>query len=151
MKKTAIVLLVACLSIALPVSGLAEPPAHAGKRHDNSGKNSAKQNAPTRSQPNKGSVDGVDLIHATITALAAREIALNSGFGGYQALPPGIAKNLARGKALPPGIAKKTVPGAMLRQLPNYPGYEWYVAGRDLILVNLAGLVIADVLHDVFK
>ena len=27
-----------------------------------------------------------------------------------QSLPPGIAKNLARGKPLPPGIAKRAVP-----------------------------------------
>src|SRR5687767_6483057 len=32
------------------------------------------------------------------------------------ALPPGIAKNLARGKPLPPGIAKRAVPPALLAQ-----------------------------------
>lgn len=61
----------------------------------------------------------------------ARHLALNYGLTGYDSLPPGIAKNLARGKPLPPGIAKKTVPADMLGQLPSYPGYEWRVVGDD--------------------
>ena len=44
--------------------------------------------------------------------------------GPAQSLPPGIRKNLARGKPLPPGIAKKMVPGPMLRELPVYAGHE---------------------------
>ncbi len=50
---------------------------------------------------------------------------VNYGLVGYQALPPGIAKNVVRGKALPPGIAKKTLPASMINDLPYYPGYEW--------------------------
>ena len=65
-------------------------------------------------------------------------------------LPPGIRKNLARGKPLPPGIAKKMVPGPMLRELPAYSGYEWRVYGSDLVLVALATGVVADVLAGVF-
>ena len=30
------------------------------------------------------------------------------------------------------------VPGAMLARLPVHPGYEWRVAGSDLILVAIA-------------
>jgi hypothetical protein len=48
---------------------------------------------------------------------------VNYGLTGYDSLPPGIAKNLARGKPLPPGIAKKTVLTSMLGQLPYYLGY----------------------------
>ena len=92
-----------------------------------------------------------NLVNAAITVLTAREIAVGGGWTGYQALPPGIAKNLARGKPLPPGIAKKALPGGMLKKLPAYPGYEWYAAGKDLILVSLADKVIADVLRDVFE
>ncbi|AEC19916.1 hypothetical protein PT7_1376 [Pusillimonas sp. T7-7] len=91
-----------------------------------------------------------DLIYAGITAALAREYALDFGFGGYSSLPPGIRKNLARGKPLPPGIAKKMVPGSLLGRLPRHPGYEWRIAGTDLILISVATAVIADILYDVF-
>lgn len=90
------------------------------------------------------------LVYAGITAALARRYALDAGLGGYEALPPGIRKNLARGKPLPPGIAKKMVPGPLLGRLPRYDGYEWRVAGADLILISVATAVVADVLYDVF-
>ncbi|MNJ60135.1 hypothetical protein D3C77_558480 [compost metagenome] len=62
------------------------------------------------------------------------------------ALPPGIQKNLARGKPLPPGIAKK-LDGRLLGQLPHYDGYEWMQAGADLILVTVATGIIYEVLN----
>ncbi|WP_062381541.1 anti-virulence regulator CigR family protein [Pseudomonas abietaniphila] len=66
------------------------------------------------------------------------------------ALPPGIQKNLARGKPLPPGIAKK-LDGRLLGQLPRYEGYEWQQAGTDLILVALATGLIYEVLNGAFE
>ncbi|MBT8769071.1 anti-virulence regulator CigR family protein [Metapseudomonas boanensis] len=63
-------------------------------------------------------------------------------------LPPGIQKNLARGKPLPPGIAKK-LDGRLLGRLPHYEGYDWMQAGTDLILVTVATGIIYEVLHDV--
>lgn len=63
-------------------------------------------------------------------------------------LPPGIQKNLARGKPLPPGIAKK-LDGRLVGRLPHYDGYEWQQVGTDLILVTLATGLIYEVLHDV--
>ncbi|HBK49135.1 MAG TPA: hypothetical protein DDZ74_07350, partial [Pseudomonas sp.] len=65
------------------------------------------------------------------------------------ALPPGIQKNLARGKPLPPGIAKK-LDGRLLGQLPRYDGYEWMQAGADLILVAVATGIIYEVLNGAF-
>jgi Ni/Co efflux regulator RcnB len=65
-------------------------------------------------------------------------------------LPPGIAKNLARGKPLPPGIAKRYLPQRLLRELPPRPGYEWLALGRDVALVVAATGVIVDILRDVF-
>ncbi|MGB3836547.1 anti-virulence regulator CigR family protein [Castellaniella sp.] len=91
-----------------------------------------------------------DLVYAGITAALAHRYALDFGLSGYSALPPGIRKNLARGKPIPPGIAKKMAPGPLLGRLPRYPGYEWRVAGTDLILVAVATAVVADVLYDVF-
>ncbi|WP_369991256.1 anti-virulence regulator CigR family protein [Pseudomonas xanthosomatis] len=64
-------------------------------------------------------------------------------------LPPGIEKNLARGKPLPPGIAKK-LDGRLLGQLPHYDGYEWMQAGADLILVAVATGIIYEVLNGAF-
>jgi hypothetical protein len=76
--------------------------------------------------------------------------------GGYRdywspgpALPPGIQKNLARGKPLPPGIAKK-LDGRLIGRLPHYDGYEWQQAGTDLILVALATGLIYEVLNGAF-
>ncbi|WP_205012759.1 anti-virulence regulator CigR family protein [Nitrosomonas sp. HPC101] len=91
-----------------------------------------------------------DLVYAGITAALAREYALDFGLGGYSTLPPGIRKNLARGKPLPPGIARKMAPGPMVSRLPRYPGYEWRVVGTDLILISVATAVVADILYDVF-
>lgn len=65
------------------------------------------------------------------------------------ALPPGIQKNLARGKPLPPGIAKK-LDGRLAGRLPHYDGYEWQQAGTDLILVALATGLIYEVLNGAF-
>ncbi|CAM4343002.1 anti-virulence regulator CigR family protein [Bordetella muralis] len=92
----------------------------------------------------------VSLSYAGITVSTARGYAVDYGATRYTALPPGIRKNLARGKPLPPGIAKKMVPGPMLAHLPVHPGYEWQVAGTDLILVAIGTAIIADVLFDVF-
>jgi len=64
------------------------------------------------------------------------------------ALPPGIAKNLALGKPLPPGIAKRFLPPDLAASLPNYPGYEYLVAGQDVLLVNTTTNVVADILKN---
>ncbi len=91
------------------------------------------------------------LLRAGITALEAHRLAQGERLTGMDSLPPGIRKNLARGKPLPPGIAKKMVPGAMLGRLPVYPGYEWRMLGTDLVLIYLAQDLVADILIDVFR
>ncbi|MCF4997208.1 hypothetical protein GIW70_06460 [Pseudomonas syringae] len=70
-------------------------------------------------------------------------------WSGGASLPPGIQKNLARGKPLPPGIAKK-LDGRLIGRLPHYDGYEWQQAGTDLILVALATGLIYEVLNGAF-
>jgi len=71
-----------------------------------------------------------------------------SGYRDYwrpgPALPPGVQKNLARGKPLPPGIAKK-LDARLVGHLPRYEGYEWMQAGTDLILVAVATGLIYEV------
>jgi len=68
---------------------------------------------------------------------------------GLKSLPPGIAKNLRRGKSLPPGIAKQTLPEGLLRKLAPPPhGYERIIVAGKILLVEIATQVIHDVLED---
>jgi len=65
-------------------------------------------------------------------------------------LPPGIAKNLGRGKPLPPGIAKQMLPNDLAGRLPPVSeGYERVVVDGKVLLVEIATQVIHDILTDV--
>lgn len=69
---------------------------------------------------------------------------------GHNGLPPGIAKNLARGKALPPGIAKQRLPAGLVSVLPAPPrGYERVVVDGRVLLVEVATQLIHDALIDI--
>lgn len=65
------------------------------------------------------------------------------------ALPPGIARNLARGKPLPPGIAKRFLPQPLLAQLPARDGYDYLLIGASVVLVAAGTQIVVDVLADV--
>ena len=98
------------------------------------------------------STDGASaMVNSNVDYDAIRAVAVAAHYTGYKALPPGIAKNLARGKPLPPGIAKKTVPTPVLEQLPMYPNHEWTRCGADLVLVDIATRVVVDVLTGIFR
>lgn len=74
----------------------------------------------------------------------------NNGRGRNGGLPPGIARNLERGKALPPGIAKQFLPEGLIALLPApRAGYERVVIDGKVLLVEIATRVIHDVLVDV--
>ena len=65
-------------------------------------------------------------------------------------LPPGIAKNLARGKPLPPGIAKQYLPNSLRDVLPPPPkGYERIIVDGKILLVEIATRVVHDILSDI--
>ncbi|ENG2552338.1 TPA: hypothetical protein MYP81_001480 [Citrobacter farmeri] len=115
--------------------------------HGQKGNGEQKNNAASEHRKNYGKPDHVD---ADISFATARHLAVNYGLTGYDSLPPGIAKNLARGKPLPPGIAKKTVPASMLGELPYYPGYEWKIVGDDLVLIALSTAVVTAIINGVF-
>jgi len=67
-----------------------------------------------------------------------------------QALPPGIAKNVARGKPLPPGIAKRAVPAELVAVGPKVEkDVSFAIVGE--VVVALKGGVVIDVLAGVFK
>ena len=90
---------------------------------------------------------------AGISITTARELFRDSGgkFGSYKPLPPGIRKNLARGKPIPPGIARTRLSGDYIGRLPRHYGYNWEGVGTDLLLVQATSGLIADVLVDVFR
>ena len=70
---------------------------------------------------------------------------------GLEALPPGIRKNLTRGKSLPPGITKRFPPDALRSSLSIPPQYEVVEVGWDVFLVEAATGIIHDVLMDVIR
>jgi len=78
-------------------------------------------------------------------------LAVNNRMTGYQGLPPGIQRNLARGKALPPGIARKRLPPQINSVLPVIAGHEWQVVGQDLLLVEMGTLLVVEILDSVFQ
>lgn len=118
-----------------------------GGDHSNKGQGNGKSDEDHGNRKNYGKPDHVD---SDISFSRARSLAVNYGLVGYQALPPGIAKNLVRGKPLPPGIAKKTLPASMIHDLPYYPGYEWRAVGDDLVLVAFSTAIVTAIINGVF-
>lgn len=118
-----------------------------GNNHGNKAQGNGKSTEHTGNRKNYGKPDHVS---SDISFSRARSLAINYGLTGYQSLPPGIAKNLMRGKPLPPGIARKAVPAAMLNELPYYPGYEWRAVGDDLVLVALSTAIVTSIINGVF-
>jgi hypothetical protein len=72
---------------------------------------------------------------------------------GRKTLPPGIAKNLQRGKPLPSGIAKQVLPIGLIDLLPPPPrGFERIEVAGKILLVEIATKVIHDILeHAILK
>ncbi len=106
----------AALVLALAVSSpaIADPPAGKGNSNQSSqgnngnngqgkgksqGQGNKQDESNNQGSPNNNSSDlTINLITAGINTLTARNLATNYGAIGYSPLPPGIAKNLARGK-----------------------------------------------------
>ncbi|MBF7957568.1 anti-virulence regulator CigR family protein [Rahnella victoriana] len=163
--KTALATVISLTVLAAPVyanPGNGNGGGNSGGNHGNSsnhGSNGKSGNQSIKAQGNGKSNDDQgnrknygkpDHVDADINFSRARSLAVNYGLVGYQALPPGIAKNVARGKPLPPGIAKKTLPASMINDLPYYPGYEWRAVGDDLVLVALSTAIVTSIINGVF-
>jgi len=67
-----------------------------------------------------------------------------------QPLPPGIAKNVARGKPLPPGIAKRALPAGLLVLAPKVDRDVSFAIVGDVVVATRGGVVI-DLMVGVFK
>ena len=93
----------------------------------------------------------VEVTFSTEEAAQIRAFFGSNPQSGAEALPPGIRKNLARGKPLPPGIAKKMLPDRLEAELPVHDGYHRVQVGLDVFLVEVATGIIHDVLMDVIR
>lgn len=136
--------------LALPA--LANPPegrGHGKGRNKHEDRNDRDERTDGTSVSVRGDAGGLVSVNISVgdARLWVREAGVRER---YADLPPGIRKNLARGKPLPPGIAKRLPPPALQQRLPHYPGYEWQVCGKDLVLVAVTTLVVAAVLNSVF-
>ncbi|AZC19076.1 MULTISPECIES: anti-virulence regulator CigR family protein [Pseudomonas] len=146
----ALVVALACAALAAGPTGAGADPGNGhgkGKGHDQGSAEHGQGHGNSRSGGKQGNWQGGPSIDR------GDVLGILSGHRDYwrpgPALPPGIQKNLARGKPLPPGIARK-LDGRLLGQLPHYDGYEWRQAGTDLILVTVATGLIYEVLNGVF-
>ncbi len=108
-------------------------------------------------KPSQGSDDAgataAEVALATFTEIERHEIVqyFQTRPVATKRLPPGIAKNLARGKPLPPGIAKRFLPQDLNASLPAHPGYERIIVGSDVLLIDAATQVVADILRGVLR
>lgn len=108
------------------------------------------------SQPSAAHELGVEVIFTEdeiriIEGYYRRDDALSKyGRKNKKRLPPGIAKNLARGKSLPPGIARQQLPGTLIDALPPAPrGHERVIVDGRIVLIEVATQVVRDILTDI--
>lgn len=132
----------------ISIPSYADP--HNGHGWGHNKEHKKEKHSKNKNKSHQNSVDGPSSLTISLSYSEARALAIAGGFTGYNSLPPGIAKNLARGKPLPPGIAKKMVPVNMLNQLPHYPGYEWRIVGNDLVLIALSTAIVTSIINNVF-
>jgi hypothetical protein len=87
------------------------------------------------------------LVRAHFAATNSQGRGRGNGRGRNGGLPPGIAKNLLRGKSVPPGIARQYLPQDLLIALPRAPaGLEYLVVAGKLLLVEAATQIVREVL-----
>ena len=111
---------------------------------------SAPQSAPARAPSAAPVVATATVVLTRVQIAAVRSHFEGNGRGRGGGLPPGIARNLERGKPLPPGIAKQYLPNDVIVVLPRLEGgLEYVVAAGKLLLVEAATQVVRDVLIDV--
>ena len=145
-------LLIGASALMLSSTALAQPahaPAHGAR--DNASQperyrgGEGRYESDSRRSLSKGYVDLPRINERELLRLLRRHDAPRA-----ESLPPGIQRNLERGKPLPPGIAKR-FDGPIAHELPRYPGYEWERVGADVVLIEAATRVVVDVLVDALR
>ena len=111
--------------------------------------------AAAQGKPGKEGKSGVAVAHGDVLMVTSdselriiREYYVAIGHKP-KPLPPGIAKNLARGKRVPPGLMRSRLPNDLIVKLPPRQGYEWAIANDVVILIDATGIV-RDILRNVF-
>ncbi|MCO8309689.1 anti-virulence regulator CigR family protein [Pseudomonas mandelii] len=152
-RSRSLIAAMTCLALASGSMAALADPGNGKGQGSGKGNPQNSQGHGNASQGNKGKGSGGDDWSHGPSINQGSVLGIVGGYRDYwspgPALPPGIQKNLARGKPLPPGIAKK-LDGRLLGRLPHYDGYEWRQAGTDLILVAIATGIIYEVLNGAF-
>lgn len=138
-----------CLIFGLSFLPFVWMPVHAGPgdRHGeyrHTGKNDKKPDRKRKHDEHRPAKRGV-------SRHDARRWAVQYRYTGYTPLPPGVRKNMMRGKPLPHGIAGHPVPPGMRRHLPHHDGYTWYRTGNDLVLIAATSGIVTDIMINVFR
>lgn len=156
-NRPAVTALGLMLALGLASSNIsAQPPENRGNSNGNSGKHS--QYAEKDHHKSKKADDREDRYETrdgreiTIEEAVIRGIFRDerSYIAADTSLPPGIRKNLARGKPLPPGIAKK-FDGRVQSRLPSYPGYDWRQVGTDAVLINTTTGIVETIIGNILR
>ncbi|MBZ5487936.1 hypothetical protein HW452_10410 [Halomonas aquamarina] len=150
MKRQPIQVLISALGIALTVNSALAQPAHApahGARHqqDHNDAHFRRDTRQPSDERHRSQIDLPRINERELVRLLRRYDAPSA-----QPLPPGIQRQIERGKPLPPGIAKR-FDGTLATQLPHYPGYEWERAGNDVILIEAATRIVVDIVVDALR
>lgn len=68
----------------------------------------------------------------------------------FESLPPGIQKQIARGKGLPPGLKRHRLPPDLESGLSPLPaGYIRYRLGTDVVIFDTRANVVVDILQGI--
>ncbi|MFP4640404.1 MAG: hypothetical protein ACLFMY_08180 [Guyparkeria sp.] len=78
---------------------------------------------------------------------------LPPGLAKQGKIPPGHAKRLSRGEPWPPrGLEYERLPRDLVRRLHPLPDHlRYYRVGTDVIIADMAGEVVADVVYDILN
>lgn len=145
---------------AQPPENRGKPDGHPGKHDQHAEKDYRKdkkdhknhERDDDRYQSRNGSNATPETRNITIEEAVIREIFRDQRdyVSADDSLPPGIRKNLARGKPLPPGIAKK-FDSRVQSRLPSYPGYDWRQVGTDAVLINTTTGIIETIIDSILR
>ena len=130
-------------------NAMAQPPEHAGPNA---------QGGPDRHEMNERAERGDrDRYHFStrertyISDWYSRN--LPPGLAKQGKIPPGHAKRLQRGSPWPPrGVDYEPLPRALVRDLSPLPDHmRYYRVGTDVVIADMAGEVVSDVVYDVLN
>ncbi len=93
----------------------------------------------------------VEIIHGTSTySYLINDVLRQQIYTQVSSLPPGIQKNLARGKGLPPGIAKKVLLPVTIVNYVNLPANtNIIVIGSNVVVIDPIKNVILDIISNI--